>query len=166
MLVIGAMAGLLETWRGCYKIRICQLEQICYFYQRVRHEMETNRLPIPVLLVRLINETEEGALKKMEEQVLSFLNEKTYPSGVLAWREAYQKTEDWWYLNKEQKEFFLQGGQAFFGWNVEENVEHMMQCEQQMRKLLKLEKEEYTKKNRIWTPVGMLCGVLLVIIFI
>jgi hypothetical protein len=59
-----------------------------------------------------------------------------------------------------------QSGTAFFGRNLSDNLKKLSGYEKQMENCVKQAKAEFSEKNRVWTPVGLLMGAMLVVILI
>ena len=166
--IVAASAGFLSEWRKGCLLRISQMEEICALYQKARHEMEAERIHMPVFFERYAKADckKENALAKMTEKLEEFLNCRTYATGEEAWRQAFFCTEEKWYLQKEERELFINSGKAFFGRNLAENLQKLRLYEEQMQRCCQSAKAEYTEKNKVWTPVGLLMGVMLVVILI
>ena len=166
--VMLSCAGMLSEWRKNYKSRICELNQLCRLYRSAKNAMEEERIHMPDFVRRYRErecqkETAEGEMLKCLEV---FLNERCYSTGEEAWKQAYLRTERWWHLTWEERELLKQSGDAFFGRNLAENMQRLLLYEQRMQDFLKNVEQEYREKNRVWTPVGMLLGVMLVVILL
>lgn len=167
-LIMGASAGLLWEWRTCYRKRICQMERICAFYRMAIQEMEVNRTHMPVFFLRYarMHEKKGDVLVEMVKQMATFLKERTFPTGEKAWEEAFHLTEGKWCLSGEEKEWFLESASAFFGNHLSENVEKLECYEKRLQNHCRNIREEYLQKNKVWTPVGMLLGVMVIVILL
>jgi hypothetical protein len=106
----------------------------------------------------------EEALCTFADTLAGFLEERTYPTGELAWQEAVKRTP--WHLKTEALSLLTQSGGAFFGRNLSDNLQKLSRYEALMEELSRLEKQDFAEKNRVWTPVGLLLGILLVVIFV
>ena len=166
--IIAASAGFLSEWRKSCILRIRQMEQICALLRKAYHEMETERIHMPVFFERYakIDHEKENAVAGMAGKLGEFLCNHTYASGEEAWRQAFLYTEETWYLQKEEKELLLNAGGAFFGRKLAENLQKLRLYEEQMQSCCQSARAEYTEKNKVLTPVGLLMGVMLIVILI
>jgi stage III sporulation protein AB len=162
IVIFAAFAGLLQSWRENCKRRIRELEQLRDLYGNACQTMQAEHIHMPVFLERF-----SGAGTTVDAFACTlkiFLEERTFPTGEMAWQEAVRRTG--WHLKKEELIFLEQSGTAFFGRNLSDNLKKLSGCEKQMEDCVKQAKAEFSEKNRVWTPVGLLMGAMLVVILI
>lgn len=168
VVVLLACAGFLHSWQSSWKSRIWELEQLCRLYRSARHAMEEERIHIPdfVRRYRCQECPKESATNAMLEYLESFLKEHSYSTGEEAFRQACLQTREAWYLSGEEWEALLHSGGSFFGRNLAENAQGLLLCEEKMKAFCQRAGQEYREKNKVWTPVGMLLGVMIVVVLL
>lgn len=86
-----------------------------------------------------------------------------YPSGDELWRQALGSGQVMLDLDAELLELLLPAGEAFFGTNQRENIQCAHASGERLRERLAQERAQFSQKQKVYLPVGMLGGVLLVI---
>lgn len=163
VILIGTI-GAIYSWKESQHMQIRHLKELCRFFQRARYRFEAEKLACVDFFSTY--QTDDEALNKMLKSLVFFLNSHQYPTGEAAWDEAFTKNRDLWGLSKEATEIVLSSGKAFFGKNLAENIEQMGIYEKQLSDYLSLQRKIFQEKNKVFTPVGFLGGIMLVIILI
>jgi stage III sporulation protein AB len=166
IVILTAFAGFLQSWRENCKRRIRELEQLRDLYGNACQTMQAEHIHMPVFLERFsgAGTKKDSPVDAFAKALKVFLEERAYPTGVMAWQEAVRRTG--WHLKKEELAFLEQSGTAFFGRNLSDNLKKLSIYEKQMEDCVKQAKAEFSEKNRVWTPVGLLMGAMLVVILI
>jgi hypothetical protein len=175
--IVVACAGILLSWRRDCILRIHEMEQLCDLYRSARERMQTEHITMPSFFrqyastmaekksqASFANIAGESAVTEFAGTFAGFLEDRTYPTGELAWQEAVKRTQ--WHLKTEALSLLTQSGGAFFGRDLSDNLQKLSRYEALMEELGRLEKQDFAEKNRVWTPVGLLLGILLVVIFV
>ena len=69
-------------------------------------------------------------------------------------------------LTKEQWEILHQASDAFFGVNCDEALRNTRRSIQGLKEAQSREQGEFLQKQKVYMPVGMLGGILLIILFL
>lgn len=106
---------------------------------------------------------------EMEEllgQLKERLEQNCYPSGIRVWQELLR--EKCVILPSEGEAYHIlsDAGDAFFGSSREEALRCIEACQNRMEEALAEEKRETQRKWKVYMPVGMLGGVILIILLI
>ena len=80
------------------------------------------------------------------------------------WEEVLKEQD--WNLDEEMFSIILKSGNGFFGRNREENSSFLKKQLEELEKQKIKGKEKDAKERKLWIPVGMLSGVMLVILFL
>lgn len=169
LIILSACAGILFSWRCSCNLRIREMEMLCDLYRSAYHMMQAEHIRMPLFFARFGNAAECGKAPASAVGTFScllgrLLEERVYPTGEMAWQEAVRGTD--WHLKKEEMSLLLMSGSAFFGRDLSDNLDKLERFEMQMKACCQHAKSDFAEKNRVWTPVGLLLGVLLVIVFV
>ena len=90
----------------------------------------------------------------------------TYASGQKAWEDAFTKEKEHLSLDEETFLLVLHAGNGFFGRSLEENVCFLKKMIEELESRKKEIKEKNTKERKVWIPISMLGGVMVMILFL
>jgi hypothetical protein len=175
--VVAACAGILQSWRRDCILRIHEMEQLCDLYRSARQRMQTEHITMPSFFrqyasalaekksgTSVANTAGNSAVTEFAGTFAGFLEERAYPTGELAWQEAVRRTG--WHLRREDRQILEWSGGAFFGRNLSDNLKKLDGYEAQMKECCQRAKSDFAEKNRVFTPVSLLLGALLVIVLL
>jgi hypothetical protein len=175
--IVAACAGILQSWRRDCILRIQEMEQLCDLYRSARWRMQTEHITMPSFFrqyasalaekksgTSFANIAGDSAVTEFADTFAGFLEERTYPTGELAWQEAVKCLD--WHLKREEMALLVQSGSAFFGRDLSDNLKKLDGFEAQMKECHRRANAEFAEKNRVFTPVGLMLGVLLVIVLL
>lgn len=163
-LILAGCAALLMNWIENVRQRELCMKELVRMFCSWNYALETQRIRITDFLQQYPFEREE--LQKAMEEVRCILLTNTCPSGADIWREVLEKHKKSIGLPISAYEVLIQSEDGFFGTNSREASCCMTRCEAQMQQCIELERAKYREKRRVYLPVGMLTGVMLIILLI
>ncbi len=105
-------------------------------------------------------------LQSIVDEVKALLLIHTDPMGRTAWKKTLKKYERQLGVPREAYEIFVRAGDSFFGTNREEAIQCVSACIRQLEEVMEEERKSYLEKQKVYMPVGMLSGVMLVILLL
>lgn len=164
VLIFGGVAGFLYSWICGQKEKQMRLEECILFLQKSIFAMDTEKVRVIDYFAKYVSR--DSILTEALHEIAKRLATNTYPKGQDAWEEVLKEEETNFGFDKETFEVILQVGNGFFGRSCEENIcflqKNLKELEKQQEKI----KEKDTQERKVWVPVGMLGGVMLIIIFV
>lgn len=162
--IIGGMAGYLYSWQG--KQRVCRdrVTDFITFLQKCVFIMGTENKKISHLLREYRGMTCE--LNVTLSEIARRLELNIYPQGQSIWEEVFREKEQNWDVDKETFELMIHAGNGFFGRNRGENICFLQKSIRELEEQEKKNRERDTKERKVWIPVGMLSGMMLVILLV
>lgn len=88
------------------------------------------------------------------------------PSGQKIWQDCLQKHKRELQIGQEGWEILTSAVGAFYGESSAENLRCNEICRKRMEKFLAESRLEFFKKQRVYLPVGMLTGVVMIILLV
>lgn len=163
-LVLAGIAGMLYSWVTMQKQRVRRMEICIAFLQKTIFAMKEENIKI----IRYLEsyESRESVLDATLQEVASRLRQNVYPDAVLVWQEVMHEKKDVWNVNDDVFEVLLEIGQGLFGRTLEQNICFLEKSLKRLEKLNGHVRETDAKERKVWIPVGMLGGIMLILIFI
>ena len=160
--MLGGMAGVLVQWIEAQNERQKRIEEFCLFLHKFIFQMEAEKMRVVDYFAKYYSR--DSRITETLHEVSRRLNEHVYPSGQMVWESVCKEME--WNLEEEVCLLILASGNGFFGRNRDENISFLKkQLEELERQNVKC-KERYAKERKVWIPVGMLSGVMLILLFL
>lgn len=164
ILLFGGIAGSVYSWLESGRNREKRLDEALLFLQKCSFAMDNERVKIITYFKEY--RSKDKVLNDSLQEVANRLSMCMYPSGIQVWRDVlFEKKEDWDF--SEESFFILQkAGEGFFGAKREENISFLKKsiCELEMQRTK--EKEKNIQERKVWVPVSVLGGIMLMIIFV
>lgn len=164
VLMLGGIAGILYQWIMLQKARQLRLEEFILFLQKSIFAMETERVKVIDYFAKYVSCDSE--ITESLREIAKRLGQNTYPKGQEAWEEVLKEEEQNWAFDKESFDVVLHAGNGFFGRSREENICFLQKSLREMEKLQAKIKEKDAQERKVWVPVGMLGGVMIMILLI
>lgn len=164
VLVMGGIAGYLYQWQNEQKRQRERVEAFLLFLRKSVFVMETENIKITQLFENY--QTKEKILIETLSEIATRLRLNIYPKGESAWEEVFREKEQNWALDQETFGFIINAGSGFFGRNRTENICFLQKSIRELEEKERDNREQDAKKRKVWVPVGMLGGLMLVILFI
>lgn len=162
--ILAGIAYLLYLWILEQKSKHRRMEELIVFLQRSIFAMEEERIYIIDYFKNYVSR--EKILEESLHEIAEDLEKNVYPDGRMVWENVFLRKKQEWGLDAYTYEIVTGMGKGFFGRCRGENVCFMQ------RDLLKLEeqlgkrRETDAKERKVWIPVGMLGGIMLMIILV
>lgn len=162
--ILGGISGYLFHWQQEKRMRRERLHAFILFLQKTRYAMDNENIKIGKLLQNY--QTKELVLQDTLQEIAVRLSQNLYPNGPSLWEEVFREKEQNWNMDEETFGFMIYAGNGLFGKTKGENIcflqKSIYKLEEQERKI----KEMDANEKKVWIPVGMLSGMMLVILFI
>lgn len=155
---------LLYQWVMEQKARQRRIEAVIMFLQKIMVAMEEDKIRIIDYLAGY--ECEELLLKQTLQEIAMRLRKNIYPSGVLVWEEVFEERKHLWNMDKETYDIILAVGMGIFGKKSSENLMQLQRCLYKLERQQETKTEKDEKERKVWIPVSVLGGVMLMIILI
>lgn len=163
ILGIGGVGEIYE-WIARNKSRQKRLEELIIFLKKSRYAMEEEKVRwIPFFQTY---ESEDELVNETLRQVGDYLEQHRYPYGEEAWKSVFLERKNEWNCKESCFQVFMQMGGAFFGRSKQENGAFMERSIRQLEECKQKEIERFAEEKKVWIPVSMLGGVLLVILLL
>lgn len=159
----GIIGGILE-WLRRQRIRENRLEEIELFLKKTMFAMETEHIKIIPYFLQYQSRDKE--FKEILTDVAVRLQENRYPKGEMAWEEVFMEKRRTLDLEEETFRVILHAGNGLFGKYCTENLRFLQKSIADIENQKQKNKEKDAKERKVWIPVGMLSGVMIVILFI
>lgn len=163
-LILCGCGGILVNWYERQKQRQSTAAAFLQLLASWEYSLEREKMRLSDFLEQYTtgNERMDGFLETLNLT----LKTCSFPTGDALWRavlEQYRETLD---MSDAIWEFMCSASGAFFGSNRKES----MQCSEATRRRIEEqfaeERREFVRRQKVYMPVGMLGGVLLVILLI
>ena len=162
VLVLGGIAGSLYQWIEMQRERQMRVEEFCLFLHKTIFQMETEKVKIIEHFAKY--DTADAIMKESFQEISKRLRDNIYPNGVLVWEEVLKRKN--WHLDKEMYFIILKSGTGFFGKSREENICFLKKQLEKLENQQIKTKEKDANERKVWIPVGMLSGIMLVILLL
>ena len=90
----------------------------------------------------------------------------TYSTGQEVWEEVLEKYKSVLGVPEDAYQIFIRAADGFFGTNSRQAQQCIQACTGMLECVIKEEQKNYREKRRVYMPVGMLTGVMIVILLI
>lgn len=105
-------------------------------------------------------------MQKFLEDVCYAMQTFAEPSGVKIWMDQLKKHKKELLLDEKIWDILKSAGSAFYADTGEEGIRSMQGCQKRMEQCLAEQRKEYAKKRRVYAPVGMMAGVVVIILLV
>lgn len=164
LFIIGGIAGYLYSWQCKQKECRERVEDFILFLQKSVYIMESENIKVGQLFynyqgkVDILNETLSEITRRLELNI--------YPKGESVWEEVFKEKEQNWDVDQETFGLIINAGNGFFGKNRAENICFLRKSIREIEEQEKKNRQKDAKERKLWIPVGMLGGIMLIILFI
>lgn len=163
-LVLLGCAGLVASWAAAQKRRQAAAEELIRLLAAWAYSLERERVRLPEFLAGFVSRQEAVALFLGDlAEALAVRRER---SGALLWRRVLEENRPRLDLGAEMWELFLSADGAFFGTSSRESLRCAEVCRRRMEECLERERAEHARRRKLYTPLGMLGGVLIILLLI
>lgn len=162
--ILVGCAGVLLSWQERKRRQQAFMGECIRLFARWKYAISREHMRLYDFL-----EEYECRVPEMEEflrLLKARLMTNTFPSGNQVWQNLLMEKREVLPLGEEAYRIFLDAGDAFFGDSSEECLRCVKVCEEQMEETMAEEKRDMERKWKVYMPVGMLGGTILIILFI
>lgn len=163
LILTGSML-FLYNWGDSVRRRQVRMREIIRMFRSWEYTLQTRRMRVTDFLEQF--RFAGSTLKEVFEEVRGGLLTYEYPSGEIVWEQMVKKHKKTLGLSSDAYVILLQSAESFFGTNQREALQSIRQCILLMQRCMQQEQESYREKRKVYMPVGMLMGVMLVILLI
>lgn len=163
-LIMGGVSGCIYHWQNEQRNRRERIGAFILFLQKTRFTMETENQKIGHLLKNY--PTKDTVLKETLSEIVNRLQFHIYPNGPTVWEEVFREKEQNWNVDEETFGLMIDAGNGFFGKSRGENICFLQKSIRALEEQEKKNREKDAKERKVWIPVGMLSGTMLVILLI
>lgn len=162
--LFGGIIWFLYEWVKQQKLHNRRLGELIVFLQKSIFAMEEEN-------IRVIDYLEgyrspDIKLEETLKEIARRLRQNIYPSGQSVWEAVFWEKKDAWNFSEEIFELILAMGNGFFGRTRSENLCFLRKSLVELESQQKKQKEKDAQERKVWIPVGMLSGIMLMIILI
>ncbi len=154
----------LYNWISLQKQRQRRIEEFWVFLQKAIFAMETEQVKLSSFFMEY--PCYDPVFAKTLQEIGSRLKSKTYPKGEVVWQEVFMEEKESWRVGEETFAILITAGKGFFGGSLKENVSFLQRSIQKLEEQERKNRKKELQERKLWVPVGMLGGIMLVIIFI
>lgn len=155
---------LVASWMEHMKRRgQCMLE-IIRFLGDWEYCLQIKKMRVPAFLETYPFAVPEFRL--MMEDIRTGLLSHSYPTGQEVWRGALEKHKSALGLPEEACQILMRSADGFFGAGSRQAQQCIRTCIQMMESVSEQERKNYREKRKVYMPVGMLTGVMIVILLL
>ena len=165
LFVLGGVTGILYNWVEIQKKRQMRLEEFIKFIHKSIYAMESEKVKIVDFFLQYSMEYDK-LLECTLHEIGMRLQTNTYLAGQIAWIEVFEEKKKDWMLKEEMFDCILRTGNGFFGRSIQENTSILEKCLQELEEIKKESKVKEIQERKVWIPVGMLGGMMIIILFI
>lgn len=163
-LLLGGVSGFLYSWIRSQREKQKRLEEFIIFLQKSIFAMETEKVKVIDYFTNYISADEQ--ITRTLQKVAERLRQNIYPKGQNAWEEVLKEEEANLDFDKETFGVVLRAGTGFFGRSREENISFLQKSQKELEKMQERIMEKDAQERKVWVPVGMLGGVMVILLFI
>lgn len=163
-LVLGGIAGGLYQWTEVQRERQKRIEEFALFLHKSIYAMETEKIKVVDYFSKYISQ--DSRITEFLHEIAARLSQNIYPKGQEVWEDVLKEKEQEWNLDKETFGLILKSGNGFFGQSRAENISLLQKQLQELEKEQFRIKEKDAREKKLWVPVSMLSGIMLVILFL
>ncbi len=165
ILLFGAgIMGEVYEWMARNKSRQKRLEEMLIFLKKARYAMDEEKVRWIPFFEHY--ESEDVIVTETLHEIGKRLEEHRYPYGEDAWKSVFLEKKREWNCKEACFQVLIQMGGAFFGRSRQENGAFMESYIRQLEECKGKEKEKFAEEKKVWIPVSVLGGVMLVIMLI
>jgi len=162
--VMGGVSGYLYCWQSEQRKREERIVAFILFLQRARYAMETENIKVGQLLEQV--QVKEEVLRETLSEIAIRLRLNIYPNGPSVWEEVFKEKEQNWNVDEETFGLMIYAGNGFFGKNKGENICFLQKSIRELEERQRYNQIKATEEKKVWVPVGVLGGLMLVILLI
>ncbi|MBR4025940.1 MAG: hypothetical protein IKJ01_00085, partial [Lachnospiraceae bacterium] len=150
------------VWITRQKTRQRKLHEMEIFFRKAIYAMEEEKARWIVFFENY--ESRECIVMETLHEIAFRLRQNIYPKGEDAWEAVFMEKKNMWDCSESSFHLLLQSGHAFFGKSRKENSCFLQSYLRQLEECQAQEKQKFQEEKKVWIPVSMLGGCMMVII--
>lgn len=162
--IFGGIFGGIRSWNESRKTKISDMILVEQFVSHAIYRLETEKVYISELLE--ITGAQNDKLGRIFENIVLRMQKYDCPSGEQIWVEAWMCSRKEWNFPEQFLFLVTECAKGMFGDNLRENIEVLNHIREQMKRQIREEKMQWKEKQKVFTPVGILGGIMIVIILL
>jgi len=155
---------LLACWMERMKRSRQCMQEIVRFLSSWEYSLQIRQMRVPEFLAVYPYTMPE--LRLVADEVREGLLSHAYPTGQRVWEEVIEKHRSALGLPEEAYQILMRAADGFFGSNSRQAQQCIQVCIRMLEGVIEEEQKNYREKRRVYMPVGMLTGVMIVILLI
>lgn len=164
IVVLAGCSGLVYAWMQQQLSRQKTLRELLNFFMQAGYAMQSRKMQLLPFFITY--QTSHPVLKEVIQQLAEEIQEHGYPSGEALWEAVWLDHQQELGLSREEWILLMESGTVFFGMHLEENISYGMIVQKQIQDFLEQEIHEFKEKRKIAVPMGLLCGLFLILVLI
>lgn len=165
ILIVAASVGITQSLRRELTEHLRLLYELRRLLVDIASAAFESMQPVEILLGCFIR-TRDERLNGLCAEIADRLMEKQEKNGEEIWRSSFLKYQRALRLKDEETEVIACAGSAFFGKSVDENQKHLALALERLDFLIEAARGEQKEKQKVYGTVSVLCGLMLVILFL
>ena len=162
--VLSGCGGLVYAWMQQQLERQKTLRELLHFFMQAGYAMQSRKMQLLPFFITY--QTSHPVLKEVMQQMAEQIQERGYPNGEALWKAVWMKHQRELDLSGEEWMLLMESGGVFFGMHLEENISHGMIVQKQIQDFLEQEIHDFKEKQKIAVPLGLFCGLFLILVLI
>lgn len=158
------VVGSLRDWIGNQNEKQKRLDCFILFLQKSIFAIETENVKVVDYFAKSI--TRDSRMNDALHEIAERLSLHIYPDGSEVWKDVFWEMKRDWDFNEECFELILKAGMGFFGRSKNENVMFLRKSVKELEIQRKKLKEKNIQERKVWVPVSVLGGMMLMILFV
>lgn len=164
ILILGGSAGCLYSWQENEKRKRAFMEECIRMFAQWNYAVEKGHMRLYDFLECYDSEWDE--MKIILSGLKDRLSENLYANGKTAWQEVLGENKKILPIKGEAYEILLSVSDSFFGNSSMDCLRCIQISRERMEDALKDCRSEYVKKQKVYMPLGMLGGLVLIIFLV
>lgn len=165
ILIVTAGIGMACSIRRDLAEHLRRLYDIRKLFVDISYAAYESMQPVEILLGCFIR-SKDVVLNEVCKEIAERLIEKKEGKGEEVWRSVFSEHKSELELTNEEAEIIEQAGSAFFGKSVDENRKHLSMTLERLDFLIETARGEQKEKQKVYSTISVLGGVMLVILLI
>lgn len=162
VLIFGGIIGVLYQWMEQQKVKEKCVEEFCIFLHKSIYMMQSEKIKVIDYFAKY--STHDSRIADALQEISKRLNKNIYPNPQSVWEEVLKDQK--WNLDEDIFSIIIKSGNGFFGKNRAENISFLKRQLAYLEAQQMKQKEKNAKERKVWVPVGILSGWMMVILLI
>lgn len=162
--IFGGILGGIASWNEDRRRKICDMVLVEQFVSHAVYRLETEKVYVAELLE--VTGAKSDRLRGTFLDIVAKMQKNDCPYGEQIWTEGWRKHRMEWNFSEQFLFLVIECQKGLFGDNLKENIDILKHIREQMQIQIQEEKAQWREKQKVFTPVGILGGIMIVIILL